>query len=116
VYGIIGIRTCRVLDPDGHGLAPITSVKDVVSETLRTVKPLVTPACAIEDLHLTRLDIARDFEGVENPAGTIKSLVPMPRKRATSVSLNVNPRGSASQTLSVCSGNAGMVRLYDKCA
>jgi hypothetical protein len=110
----VDFNPARVPDPDGHSLAPVTSIRDAVSETLRSIQPLMTPACAIGDLHLTRLDVARDFEGVENPAATLLGLLPMPRKWAKTTTLDVNPRSSQCETLSVRSGSAGMVRLYDK--
>jgi len=88
----------------------------VISEALGSVQHLARPACAIGDLRITRLDVARDFEGVENPAATIQSLVAISRRWAKAITLDVDPRSSAPQTLSVRSGRAGMVRLYDKWA
>jgi hypothetical protein len=113
-WGRVDFNPARVLDPGGHGLAPVASIREVISETLESVQHLARPACATGDLRITRLDIARDFEGVENPAGTLQGLVALPRKWAKSISLDVNPSSSACETLSVRSGKAGMVRLYDK--
>jgi hypothetical protein len=112
----VDFNPARVLDPDGHGLAPVTSIREVVSETLGSAQHLAKPACATGDLHITRLDIARDFEGVENPAATIQGLVSLPRRWARGITLDVDPSSSACETLSVRSGKAGMVRLYDKWA
>jgi hypothetical protein len=114
VWARVDFNPARVLDPDGYGLAPVTSIPDVVCETLRPIQHLTRPACAIGDVHLTRLDVARDFEDVENPAATFLSLLPMPRKWAKTTTLDVNPRSSRCETLAVRSGKEGMVRLYDK--
>ncbi len=115
-WGRVDFNPARVFDPDGHGLAPVESVREVVSETLRSVQHLARPACAIGVLRLTRLDIARDFEGVEDPSATIHGLLVTPRKWARTITLDVNPRSARCETLSVRSGKAGMVRLYDKWA
>ncbi len=112
--GRIDFNPARLLDPNGHGLAPFESLREVIAEALGLVRGWVKPSCAMGDLNITRLDIARDFEGVEDPGALIHALVGTPRKWARSISLHFNPRGAGCETLSVRSGKAGMVRLYDK--
>jgi hypothetical protein len=112
--GRIDFNPARLLDPAGHGLAPVESLRDVVGEALGLVRGLVRPSCSLGDVVLTRLDVARDFEGVENPAPLLHALVAGSRKWARSKCAYFDPHGADAQTLSIGSGGAGMVRLYDK--
>ena len=112
--GQIEFNPAQFLDPAGHGLAPVGSLRTHVAEALALVRGLVRPSCALGDVVLTRLDIARDFEGVEDPGALLHALVSAPRKWARSITLHFNPHGAGCETLSVRSGKSGMVRLYDK--
>jgi hypothetical protein len=71
---------------------------------------------ALEELRVTRLDVARDFSGVENPAATLEALVGMPRKWARTEVVHFDPKELGTQTLSISSGTACMARLYDESA
>jgi hypothetical protein len=67
----------------------------------------------LRDARVKRLDIAGDFQGVEEPTFYIRGLAPMKRPYARRQYVYNNPQRGNAETFWVGSG-AGGVRLYDK--
>jgi hypothetical protein len=51
------------------------------------------PAVVLDDLRVTRLDVARDFAGVKNPTTKLEALAMMSRKWARTGILHFDPKG-----------------------
>jgi hypothetical protein len=66
-------------------------------------------------MRVRRIDIARDFEGIDRPEYVVSGLGPIPRPWARRNLVHYDPSRKGAQTLMVGSG-AGVVRLYDKAA
>lgn len=112
--GRIEFNPSRLLDPGGHTLAPVESLRTAILVVLDSVSHLVIPAISVDEVRVTRLDVARDFRDVENPTLTLSALIAMPRKWARTGVVHFDPKGLGTETLSIASGTAGMTRLYDK--
>lgn len=112
-WGSLEGNPSRVTDPLGHGL----SNPGEALEVLRMVWDLlpVAPAVPFEKAAVKRLDVARDFEGVENVASYVEALRPLPRAYARRVYLYYEPRRGHAASLVVHGGrSAGRAVLYDK--
>ena len=103
----------RVLDPDGYSLASLSEASECFSDVLGAVEQLVVPSCDVSEFRVTRLDVARDFVGVDHPSVLIRSLGSLHRPWSRRNLTHADPSRNGAQTLMVGSG-AGVVRLYDK--
>lgn len=113
VVGKIELNPARVVDPDGHSLATVEVLPTAVAAAWAAAADLVAPACGPEDARVKRLDVARDFHGVERPDFYLRGLAPVKRPWARKNLVHFDPARKGAQTLMVGSG-AGVVRLYDK--
>lgn len=112
-WGKVEFNPARVVDPEGVGLCELADLHDCVMDVVGELGELVTPALPVAEWRTKRLDVARDFQGVADPAFYIRGLASSRRKWARVVSVHQDAAKGAAETLRVGS-KAGMVRLYDK--
>lgn len=113
----VEVNPSRVLDPDGW------SATAGAADTLAVVEAAISQAIAegwfepaigcVEEARLRRLDVARDFEDVSQPAHLIGGLIGVHRNHARQARVFYDPERSGAQTLTV-GGKRDQVRLYDK--
>ncbi len=113
-WGKVEFNPSRVADPAGYGLASVAQLRPAVHAVAKELGALVEP----EDHNtgswsVKRLDVARDFEGVDQAPTLIRALAPIHRPWARRNLVHADPSRQGAQTLMVGSG-AGVVRLYDK--
>lgn len=114
VWAKVEWNPSRHVDPLGHSLASpgqvAASAEDAVDLALSLLEPAVPHA---GEMRVRRIDIARDFEGVDRASFVVSGLGPVPRPWARRNLVHYDPSRKGAQTLMVGSG-AGVVRLYDK--
>ncbi len=115
MHGKVELNPSRVLDGSGWGLAGAEDVEGCVERAWPAVLDLMTPLVPVAQSRVRRLDVARDFAGVEHAGGLIRGLAPVNRPWAKRNLVHADPKRHGAQTLMVGSG-AGIVRLYDKAA
>lgn len=103
----------RVVDAEGHSLAPVEAVQSVTARVLAAAGEIVGLPGELETARVRRIDVARDFEGVDRPDLFVRTLAPLPRPWARQNLVHFDPSRHGAQTLMVGSG-AGVARLYDK--
>jgi hypothetical protein len=103
----------RVEDPEGHSLCPVDAVQSTAAAALAAAGDLVEVPPDPGTAKVRRIDVARDFQGVERPDFFVRSLGPLPRPWARRNLVHFDPSRNGAQTLMVGSG-AGVARLYDK--
>jgi hypothetical protein len=113
-WGKAEFNPSRIVDPGGYGLAPITQLRPAVDAVSKELRALVEA----EDWNtgewsVKRLDLARDFEGIDQAPTLIRALAPIHRPYSRRNLVHADPSRLGAQTLMVGSG-AGVVRLYDK--
>jgi hypothetical protein len=113
-WGKVEFNPSRVADPGGYGLASVSQLRPAVHAVAKQMAALVEP----EDHNtgswsVKRLDVARDFDGIDQAPTMIRALAPIHRPWARRNLVHADPTRLGAQTLMVGSG-AGVVRLYDK--
>lgn len=105
----------RLADPRGYSLLPLVEAPLAVEAMLAVAEEsgLVERSCDVEDVRVTRVDVARDYSGVTAPAVFVHGLRNVKRPYAKRVGVWSSAQQGNAQTLHVGSG-AGMVRLYDQ--
>ena len=103
----------RWVDPEGASLAPVGELRGAVAAALDAASGLVEAAGPRESARVTRLDVARDFEGVSDPGRYVRGLAPIRRPWARRSFVYNDPSKGNAETLFVGSASGG-VRLYDK--
>lgn len=112
-WGKVEANPSRVVDPDGVGLAGVDQLPAVLDVMALAAGIEMSPAEPVEDWRVKRLDLARDFEDVEDPGRMIRGLGPVHRPYARLNMIHADPQRNRAETLMVGSG-AGVVRLYNK--
>jgi hypothetical protein len=102
----------RIVDPDGYGLCHPEDLADVIDEVTETVRSHVAPILPNDCFTVRRLDIARNFQGVDQPARYLLGLRPVARPYATRESLWFDKGVPATLWAGLKSGDT--VKLYDK--
>lgn len=112
-WGKVEWNPSRIEDPGGCSLADVASTRSSAGAVWGMVHTLMGPQCDLEEARVKRIDLARDFAGVTQPAYLLAGLAKerRPHARRTGV-WSAHDRGGAA-TLHAGS-NAGMVRLYDQ--
>ena len=114
-WGKIETNPSRLVDPWGASLRDVSEVGASVRELVEYLPAGVRPSCDVESFRVARVDVARDFRGVDDPSVFVRSLLPVKRAHAKRVYVYVDPSLAGAQTL--CVGNSqGLVRLYDQFA
>jgi hypothetical protein len=104
----------RLIDPAGCSLLPVDELDDVAAAAFAAARDLVHPEVDdVQAANVKRLDIARDFAGVDQPGPLLWGLLPQRRRHARFQAVWSDPKHKGAQTLWVGSG-AGSVRLYDQ--
>lgn len=112
-WGKIEWNPSRVQDPAGYSLADVPAAIASAKAVWGIACTLMDPRCDLEEARVKRIDLARDFEGVTQPAYLLAGLANVKRPHARRQGVwHAQDRGGAS-TLHAGS-NAGMVRLYDQ--
>ena len=113
VLGRVEFNPSRHIDPEGWRLVGVQEGLSVVPGVWECAGELVKPATALEDAHLTRLDLAKDFEF---GSGLSRHLDAMSRVSRTFASRNAtyhDNQNNGAQTF-ICANTVGAVRMYDK--
>jgi hypothetical protein len=113
-WGKVELNPSRVEDPRGVSLAPAGAARSAAQRAWGMLGDLMAPSCELGEGRVKRLDVARDFTGVANPAATIRGLAPIHRPWAKRNLVHADPTRHGAQTLMVGTGTAGSARLYDK--
>lgn len=104
----------KVVDPEGWGLASVGEALLSVGPAVAAVGQRMRPVWEDPRMwSLKRIDVAKDFEGVDEAAGLIRGLGAIHRPWSRLNQTHADPKLHGAQTLMVGSG-AGVVRLYDK--
>jgi hypothetical protein len=111
-FGKIECNPARMVDPEGVSLCPVVELPTVMNRVWRAAAEVVSPACELGGVRVKRLDVARDFEGVEHPAFYVQGLLGIRRPWARQQYTYNDPARGLAQTLFVGS-NSGGTRLYD---
>jgi hypothetical protein len=112
-WGKVEFNPARVVDPDGVGLCPVSDLRSTIEAAVYVAREIVTPAVPIDDMRVRRVDLARDFAGVDSAAFYVRGLLNVRRPWARYSAVYNDPKLGGAESLRVGSG-AGMVRLYDK--
>lgn len=109
----IEFNPSRVVDPDGHSLCPVVELPGAVALVVNQAAEVVGVPDEVGEMRVKRIDVARDFTGVDRPDFYVRGLGPVKRPWARRNGVYFDPSRNGAQTLHVGSG-AGSVRLYDK--
>jgi hypothetical protein len=113
-WGKVELNPSRVVDPGGHGLASVGDLPDVMLATLRGAGAVVTPAAALDEMNVKRVDVARDFTEVDDATPMLRALGSVHRPYSRLNLLHADSQRNGAQTLMVGARSAGLVRLYDQ--
>ncbi len=114
-WGKVEFNPSRVVEPGGYGLAPLSQLRPAVWAVAKELNALVEP----EDHNtgqwsVKRLDLARDFVGIDQAPTLIRALAPIHRPYSRLNLVHADPSRLGAQTLMVGAATAGVARLYDK--
>jgi hypothetical protein len=114
--GKLEFNPSRIVDPSGHGLATLEEAIEAFLEVLAAACEVVEPFNGgdMDFYKINRVDIARDFHHVRNPASLIRSLAPLYRRNSSRNVVYSDPKNYGAQTLEVGTKWSGHIRLYDK--
>jgi len=73
------LNPSRMIDPFGSGLATVDEALESIGHAWDIVKSHVTPVGEVSSSAVTRLDLARDFTGVREPAVYLQALALLDR-------------------------------------
>lgn len=113
LIGKVECNPSRLDDPAGCSLLPLDGLGWAVQVMAEYAAQLVEPGGPLDAWRVKRIDLARDFRGVRDPARYVHGLRPVHRPYARRVGVWSDPSSGNAQTLHAGSG-AGMVRLYDQ--
>ena len=110
----VDFNPSRVVDPYGIGLASTENIIAVTRDVWRVVTGHVVPRVALASARVTRLDVARDFQGAMEPAQLILGLSrlapPLPARPRSALR-----QATLAMAVSVVVGSLkNQVRLYRK--
>jgi hypothetical protein len=115
-FGKVELNPARVGDPEGVGLLPVSELRGRLAPVFELVTAeYVTPDCSLDEAGVRRLDVARDFSGVNDVPALLAGLANVHRPWSRKNNLYNDGTRNGAQTLLVGS-RAGSVRLYDKWA
>ena len=104
----------KVVDPEGWVLASVGEALVTVGPAVAAVAQRMRPVWEDPRLwSLKRIDVAKDFAGVDEAGSLIRGLGALHRPWSRLNQTHADPKRHGAQTLMVGSG-AGVVRLYDK--
>jgi hypothetical protein len=113
-WGKIECNPSRIVEPGGYGLASIAQLRPAVERVAVAAGALIEPEDEdVAGWSVKRLDVARDFDGIDQAPTLIRALAPIHRPYSRRNLVHADPSRHGAQTLMVGSG-AGVVRLYDK--
>jgi hypothetical protein len=112
-WGKVELNPSRVVDAEGVGLAHVEDLPEVLAVAEIAACIGMEPAEPVADWRVKRVDLARDFEAVDDPGRLIRGLAPVHRPYARLNLIHADPHRNRAETLMVGSG-AGVVRLYNK--
>jgi hypothetical protein len=112
-WGKAECNPARFYDPGGCELLPLHLVDAACVVMFTAAAELVRHLSPVAEARVKRVDVARDFRGVTQPALYVQGLAPLQRPYAKRSFVYNDPARASAQTLFVGSG-AGGVRLYDQ--
>jgi len=113
--GRVDFNPARVIEPDGWRMAAVGEALGTVELAAAALRSLTCPVWVdIDEWAVSRLDVGKDFGGVEDPGVMLAAVGRVPARWSK---LNMTHAGrNGAQTVTRGSKSAGMVRAYDKCA
>jgi len=111
--GKIEFNPSRIVDPEGCSLATLQEASETFPVIVQAAEQLVCAEADVPDYRVTRLDVARDFHGVDEPSTLIRGLASLHRPYARKNLIHADPKKNGAQTI-VVGGKQSSVRLYDK--
>jgi len=113
-WGKVEANPSRLVDRDSWELASVEETVLCAGKLLAAVRHLMEPVNPDpRSWNVKRIDVARDFHGVDEAGQMIRSLGAIHRPWSRLNQTHADPKRHGAQTLFVGSG-AGGVRLYDK--
>lgn len=112
-YGKVETNPSRYDDPEGCTLTLPDQLPRHIEAMAELACEHLNPAPPIEEWAVARVDVARDYRDVADPAATLAALLPLRRPYARRVLMYADPALGGAQTLAAGSG-AGITRLYDQ--
>ncbi len=113
-YGKVECNPSRLVDPQGYGLAPtdegVAALREVA---LEAIGERLAPVIPLDEWRVKRLDVARDFDGVQDVPGLLTGLASVHRPWSRRNNLFNDATRKGAQTLMVGGRQSG-ARLYDK--
>ncbi len=113
--GKVEMNPSKVHDPSSWQLAGVEAVAPAIAFAAEVAHEALDAEAPPDEWKVSRIDVARDFDGVANPSRLLRGLAPIHRPWAKRNLVHADPTKYGAQTLMVGSG-AGVVRAYDKCA
>jgi len=111
--GKVEYNPSRIVDPEGCSLASLDEASETFPAVMAAAASLVQAEAEVGDYRVTRLDLARDFCGVDEPSTLIRGLASLHRPYARKNLIHADPKRNGAQTV-VVGGKQSSVRLYDK--
>jgi hypothetical protein len=113
--GRVELNPSRLVDPTGFGLMPVGSASVTVEAMLSMAEQngIDHSLANLQQVRVTRVDVARDFAGISEPPIYFAGLHPLKRSYARECVLHLHPATSVPTSLRVGS-SAGVVQLYDQ--
>ena len=108
------LNPARVGDPDGWAPAAVEAVEPAVRRGLLAAGEVVTQPTELGLASVRRLDVTRDFSGVDSVPDFLRAQATLRRPYARLHLVHSDPSKNGAQTLMVGSRSGGVVRGYDK--
>lgn len=112
--GFVEFNPSRWVDPTGWTAAPLLDVHSVIGLAWESVSTVFEPVIDLPDAEVRRLDIARDFVGVEHPNHYLMRLDTNARAIRTLQRTHFVSGKNGGWTLQLTNGSGKHIRMYDK--
>ncbi|HUY22185.1 MAG TPA: hypothetical protein VMV22_07570 [Acidimicrobiales bacterium] len=113
LWGTVDFNPSRFFDPDGVGLAPISSLPGCIADAMRIAGDVIELAEDVSSARVKRVDVTRDITDVGPSSSFIKGFLGALRPNATVTTLSLGT-GGVIEGISSGSRSGGRVLLYDK--
>ena len=112
--GIVEFNPSRWIDPTGWTTAPLTEIGSVVDAVWESIAPVFEPTVNVSEAEVRRLDIARDFTGVERPNRYLMRLDTNARAVKMLNRTHYVSTVNDGWTIQLTNGSGKHMRMYDK--
>ena len=112
--GFVEFNPSRWVDPTGWVAAPLLDVHSVIGLAWDSVSTVFEPEVDLPDAEVRRLDIARDFVGVEHPNHYLMRLDTNARAIRTLQRTHFVSGKNGGWTIQLTNASGKHIRMYDK--